>query len=219
MDLPSGNKKVEYYKMKDGENSLRFFGEVIARYGYWVKTADGHTIFVENLQFDREKAKFLNKETDWVPKYYPGLKSSWAYVVMGLDLSANKVVPVPLKKALFDGMKALAKDLYAEDATLNPEDRSPTNAVGGIDYIFTKTKTGPSAFNVEYKLKDRKCKIRALTEEELEMIAEADKIEDLCPRLTADEIKALLERSLKRKDEDNDTLPKEFEESVDDIPM
>lgn len=59
--------------------------------------------------------------------------------------------------------------------------------------MFKKQKTGPNAFNVEYTLNVLRCKQRALSEEELEIIASAKPIEELVPRPTAEEQKEFLE--------------------------
>lgn len=199
-------KGANQYTFKDGENVIRLFGDVLPRYVYWVKGKNGKDIPVECLSFDRNKEKFTNMEKDWVRDYFPELKCSWAYVVQGFDVNEKKAVVVNLKKKLFEQIMNAAEDLG-----------DPTDPETGWDVVFKKTKTGALAFNVEYTLSVLRCKKRALTEEELEVINAAPSIDELVPRLTPDEQKKFLDESVNGEEASNETVPSELE-SADDIP-
>lgn len=177
-------KGAEAYKYKDDENTVRLVGGVLPRYVYWLKGTNGKDIPAECLAFSREKEKFDNKETDWVPKYFPAVKCGWAYAVNCIDPADGKVKVLNLKKKLFQQIMDAASDGLDD----------PTDPDTGWDLVFKKKKTGPLAFNVEYTLSVLKLKKRALTEEERAAVEAADTIDVKIARPTADEIKALLEK-------------------------
>lgn len=201
-------KGANQYVFKDGENSIRLFGDVVPRYVYWVKGKNGKDIPMECLSFDRNKEKFTNVEKDWVREYFPELKCSWAYVVQGFDTNEKKPVVVNLKKKLFEQILNAAGDGLGD----------PTDAETGWDVVFKKQKTGALAFNVEYTLSVLKCKNRALSSEELEIVGSAASIDELVPRLSADEQKKFLEENiLGEGGTSGEEVPSELEE-VDDLP-
>ena len=200
-------KGANQYVFKDGENVIRLFGDVLPRYVYWVKGKNGKDVPVECLSFDRNKEKFTNMEKDWVREYFPELKCSWAYVVQGYDVSEKKPVVINLKKKLFEQIRTAAEDLG-----------DPTDPETGWDVVFKKTKTGALAFNVEYTLSVLRCKKRALTDEELEIVNSAPSIDELVPRLTPEEQKKFLDESVMGEESGTDEdVPSELE-SADDIP-
>lgn len=200
-------KGANQYVFKDGENVIRLFGDVLPRYVYWVKGKNGKDVPVECLSFDRNKEKFTNMEKDWVREYFPELKCSWAYVVQGYDVSEKKPVVINLKKKLFEQIRSAAEDLG-----------DPTDPETGWDVVFKKTKTGALAFNVEYTLSVLRCKKRALTDEELEIVNSAPSIDELVPRLTPEEQKKFLDESVMGEESGSgEDVPSELE-SADDIP-
>lgn len=200
-------KGANQYVFKDGENVIRLFGDVLPRYVYWVKGKNGKDVPVECLSFDRNKEKFTNMEKDWVREYFPELKCSWAYVVQGYDVSEKKPVVINLKKKLFEQIRTAAEDLG-----------DPTDPETGWDVVFKKTKTGALAFNVEYTLSVLRCKKRALTDEELEIVNSAPSIDELVPRLTPEEQKKFLDESVMGEESGTgEDVPSELE-SADDIP-
>lgn len=174
---------ADAYKYKDGENTVRLIGDILPRYVYWLKGTNDKDIPVECLSFDREKEKFLNKEKDHVTDYFPDKKCSWAYSMNCIDPTDGKIRVLNLKKKLFEQIKTAAEDLG-----------DPTDPVSGWDVVFKRAKTGPLAFNVEYTLNVLRCKPRALSEAEVELVSKAKTIEELVPRPTADDIKALMEK-------------------------
>ena len=201
-------KGAASYVFKDGENVIRIFGEVVPRYVYWLKGKNGKDIPVECLSFDREKEKFTNIETDWVRHYFPELKCSWAYVVQGYSLADKKPVVINLKKKLFEQILGAAEDLG-----------DPTDADAGWDINFKRQKTGALAFNVEYTLQVLRCKPRALSDEEREIIAQATPIDEMVPRMTADEQKKFIEEQILDNGSGSGDLPPEAAaEGLEDLP-
>lgn len=202
-------KGANQYAFKDGENTIRLFGEVLPRYVYWVKGKNGKDIPVECLSFDRNKEKFTNVEKDWVRDYFPDLKCSWAYVVQGFDVNEKKPVVINLKKKLFEQIKNAAEDGLGD----------PTDPETGWDVVFKKQKTGALAFNVEYTLSVLKCKNRKLSDEEVELIQGAPSIDELVPRLTSDDQKKFLDDNvLGDSNTSGEEVPPEMAETADDIP-
>lgn len=200
-------KGANAYAFKDGENTIRIFGEVLPRYIYWLKGKNGKDLPVECLSFDRNKEKFTNQEKDWVREYFPDLKCSWAYVVQGFDVAEKKPVVINLKKKLFEQILNAAEDLG-----------DPTSVEDGWDIVFKKQKTGSLAFNVEYTLSVLRCKKRTLSDEELQIVESAQSIDELVPRLTADEQKKFIEENILDNTKSEEEVPEEMQESVEDIP-
>lgn len=187
MTSSGGAKKsnLEQYTYKNGDNSVRIFGELLPRYIYWVKGENDKNIPMECLSFDRNAEKFMNSEKDWVREYYPDLKCGWSYSIQCIDLGDGKVKVLNLKKKLMDQILVAAEDLG-----------DPTDQEAGWDIHFKRTKTGPNVYNVEYQLQTLKCQkgIRALTDSEKEGVEAAKPIDELLPRPTPDAQKELLER-------------------------
>lgn len=200
-------KGANAYAFKDGENTIRIFGEVLPRYIYWLKGKNGKDLPVECLSFDRNKEKFTNQEKDWVREYFPDLKCSWAYVVQGFDVAEKKPVVINLKKKLFEQILNAAEDLG-----------DPTSIEDGWDIVFKKQKTGSLAFNVEYTLSVLRCKKRALTDDEVQLVEAAQSIDELVPRLTAEEQKKFIEENILDNAKSTEEVPDEMQEYEDDIP-
>ena len=189
---------IETFQYVDGDNKMRIVGDILARYVYWIQGENGKNIPLECLSFDRNTEKFNNLETDWVRQYYPDLKCGWSYATQCIDNGAVKVVN--LKKKLWEQIITAAEDLG-----------DPTNVETGWDICFKRVKTGPLPYNVEYQLQALKCKPRALTEEELEVISDLRSMDDVMPRPTADAQKELLDKVRNMGDEtDDEALEQEF---------
>lgn len=182
--------KIETYEFKDGDNVVRLVGDVLARYVYWVKGTNGKDIPIECLAFDRDAEKFLNKEKDHVPDFYPDKKCQWSYTMNCLDPRDGKVKVINLKKKLFEQIKNAAETLG-----------DPTDLDTGWSVVFKRSKTGPLAFNVEYTLNPFKCKVSALSAEEKELVAAAKTIDEKYPRPTPKEVLELLEKLASGEDD------------------
>jgi len=174
-------KGASVYKIKDGENRIRFFGGILPRYVYWVDAGKGKDIPFECLRFDRVKEEFKLPVKDHVPEFFPDVRAQWSYCINCIDLTDGKPYVFALKSKLYRSIKELAKDLGS----------SPTDPVTGWDIVFKREKTGPSPMNVEYNLAQLKCKPRALTDEELAVIEDEPAIDEKYP---VDTPEAQLER-------------------------
>lgn len=179
----SSKDKTPSYKMKDGNNKVRIIGGVLARYIYWVPRGTTNSP-VECLAFDRDQEKFTNVEKDWVKEYFPDLKAEWAYASLVMDLD-NPDAPV----VIFNHKKKLLKSIIDVVEDLG----DPSDPVDGWDVAFSRAKTGPKVYNVEYTLQPLKCKKRALTAEELEKIEAHPKIDEVLKRPTSEDIKKYLD--------------------------
>lgn len=188
----SAAKGAGSYKIKDGNNSVRLFGDILPRYVYWVKGENGSFPF-ECLEFNRNTEEFDRAEKDWVKEYYPDLKCSWAYCMMCLDEN-NKPLIFNFKKKLFDQIMSQLEDLG-----------DPTDPDNGWLLKFEKKKTGPLPINVEYTLQTVKClnSKGPLSEEEKEAIKESKSITELLPRQTPDEQREKLEKFRGGGDDEN----------------
>lgn len=185
------SNKVESYEYKDGENVVRLVGGVLPRYIYWLKGSNNKDIPVECLAFSRDKEKFDNLQKDHVPDFFPDLKCSWSYTVNCIDPKDGKVKALNLKKKLFEQILTAAEDLG-----------DPTDFDTGWDVVFKRVKTGPLAYNVEYQLQVLRCKTRALSDAERELVNASKSIDEKYVRPTEDEVLALLTKITTNSDEE-----------------
>jgi len=189
---------IKSYTYRDGDNSLRLVGDILARYVYWIEGKNGKNIPFECLSFDRNEERFNNKEKDWVREYHPDLKCGWSYAMQCIDNGEVKVVN--LKKKLFEQIMTAAEDLG-----------DPTDPVSGWEVKFKRVKTGPLPYNVEYQLQVLKCKTRALDKDEMVLFEALKSMDEVMPRPTPDAQKALLDEFHKNgADEIDETLEDEF---------
>ena len=189
---------IDTFQYQDGDNKMRIVGDILARYVYWIKGENDKNIPMECLSFDRNSERFNNVEKDWVREYYPDLKCGWSYATQCIDNGQVKVVN--LKKKLWEQIITAAEDLG-----------DPTNLETGWDICFKRVKTGPLPYNVEYQLQALKCKPRALTPEELELVGSLKSMDDVMPRPTPDAQKELLDRVRNAGNEaDDELLEEEF---------
>ena len=190
---------ISSYGYRDGDNTVRLVGDVLARYVYWLEGKNGKNIPFECLSFDRNEERFNNKEKDWVREYYPDLKCGWSYAMQCIDGGEVKVIN--LKKKLFEAILTAAEDLG-----------DPTDPQTGWDVKFKRVKTGPLPYNVEYQLQVLKCKPRPLDESELALLDGLKSMDDVMPRPTPDAQKALLDQIREEGGEeiDEEALEDEF---------
>jgi len=192
--------RISTYQYRDGDNSVRLVGDLLARYVYWLEGENGKQLPFECLSFDRNEERFNNKEKDWVREYYPDLKCGWSYAMQCIDNGDVKVIN--LKKKLFEAILTAAEDLG-----------DPTDTETGWDVKFKRVKTGPLPYNVEYQLQVLKCKPRPLSDEERAAIADLKSMDDVMPRPTPDAQKELLDRirdNAGGTEEIDETLEEEF---------
>ena len=84
----------------------------------------------------------------------------------------------------------------------------PTDPETGWDILFKREKTGPLPYNVEYQLQALKCKPRALSAEELELVSGLKSMDEVMPRPTPDAQKTLLDKV-------RDASMEEIDESIE----
>lgn len=190
---------INSYSYRDGDNSVRLVGDILARYVYWIEGENNKNIPFECLSFDRNAERFNNKEKDWVREYYPDLKCGWSYAMQCID--GNEVKLINLKKKLWEQILTAAEDLG-----------DPTDPETGWDIKFKRVKTGPLPYNVEYQLQVLKCKPRPLTDSERVLVDNLKSMDDVMPRPTADAQKELLDRLRNGSSEEaiDEELEKEF---------
>ena len=189
---------ISTFQYKDGDNSFRLVGDILARYVYWVKGENDKNIPLECLSFDRNAEAFNNKEKDWVREYYPDLKCGWSYATQCIDNGEVKVVN--LKKKLWEQIITAAEDLG-----------DPTDTETGWEIKFKRVKTGPLPYNVEQQLQPLKCKPSALSASDAALAADVKSMDDVMPRPTPDAQKELLDRIRQESvSEIDETLEEEF---------
>lgn len=190
---------IEAFNFKDGMNKFRLVGDILARYVYWVEGENKKNLPLECLSFNRNTEKFDNLEKDWVREYYPNLKCGWAYATQCID--EGKIKVVNLKKKMWEQIVTAAEDLG-----------DPTDWDKGWDCVVERKKTGPLPYNVEYTLHVLKCKPRALTKEEREVLKDLKSMDEVMPRPTSDAQKELLDRinGIEKEANDEEALEQEF---------
>jgi len=202
-------RELDFYNFKMGENRLRLVGGILPRYTYWRKpNIEGvGQIPIECLSFNRDKEVFDNADPDVYLEFFPNEKCTWGYLSLALA-EDGKLYVVSHKKKLFGQIEKAAKTLG-----------DPTDPDAGWEVVFTKEKTGPKAYNIEYSLDVLNCKERPLTDAEKELVDNSPSIDDLFPRPTADELRENIRRAFfSAKDEDgstDDDAAAEFEEGAD----
>ena len=181
-------QKVPSYKFREGENRVRLFGGILARYIYWIpgSSGEGNKSPVECLEFNRDTEKFDRAEKDWVKDYYPDLKPEWAYASLCYDAkNPGEIMIFNHKKKLFAQIQSLVEDLG-----------DPTDPETGWDLCFVRKKTGPKTFNVEYVLEQLKCsKSKGEIPDEMQVkIAAHPSIDDVLRRANPEDIKKYLDK-------------------------
>lgn len=200
-------------KFADGVNRFRMLGGILPMYVYWIPLADGSgSVPLECLAFDREKEQFTNMETDWVRHYFPDLKCSWSYKGLAIDRTDGQIKAVDHKKKLLGDIISFAEGPLGD----------PTHPDTGWDIVVNRQKTGPLAFNVEYKLEFGQLKATPLTDEEKAAYAEFPSLEDYFKRPTPEEQKKFIEEKCLEdtgaSSESTDDLPEEFQKD-EDVPF
>jgi len=200
----------ERFKPVNGENKFRIIGNVVPGYKYWLKTRDGTAVPADCLGFNRETETFDNKNRDVVREFWPDMKCSWAYQSLIIDRIDGKVKLFDHKKKLFESILDAAKKKLGD----------PTDPEKGWDIVFTRKKTGPKTFNVEYHLEIFELKNSPLSKEDKAAIAEATEaygtIEDIAKLPTAEEQETFLRNYVLPKEEEPDP---EDEKSLEEQPM
>ena len=196
----------ERFKWNEGRNHFRMVSAVVPGYKYWLKTADGNSVPMDALSFDREKEQFTNKVTDVVRKFFPDKKCSWAYTSFVIDRSDGKLKLMDHKKKLFNEILLAAQDLG-----------DPTDWDDGWDVVVERQKTGPKIFNVEYHLKvleSNKLKKPLTDEEKAYLEAEMPNIEEFLKIPTPQEQEEFIKAKVLGGEEEEGEVPEEIEDDL-----
>lgn len=164
--------KVNYMTFNDGTNRIRIVGDILRRYVYWVKGAQGKSAPFENTDFNRDTERFesggpnavkelglfetnfktgavvmVKKDGEEVPK---PLGSKKSYLVPVINRATNQIEYMELKKGIFDGINEVMGKLNDPKQIrrfADPEYRVPNPMY--IDVVFTKSGKG---LDTEYKV-------------------------------------------------------------------
>lgn len=196
------------FKPLDGVNRIRIVGAVVPSYKYWLKTKDGTPVPMDCLAFNRETEQFDNKQKDVVREYFPDKRCSWAYQSLVIDRADGKIKLFDHKKKLFEAILNAAKKKLGD----------PTDPVKGWDIIFTREKTGPLPFNVEYRLETFELEQSPLSDADKAAIADGPKIEDVTKLPTPEEQENFIKNYILGSPED-DADEDVSVELDDDIPQ
>jgi len=200
----------ERFKPQNGKNAFRIVGSVVPGYKYWLKTRDNTSVPMDCLGFNRETEQFDNKVRDVVREYFPDKNCSWAYASFVIDREDGKVKLFDHKKKLFSAILDAAQKQLGD----------PTDPVNGWDVIFTREKTGPLAYNVEYKLEVFELKNSPLSDEDKLAIEEAGSIEDLIKLPSPEDQEQFIKNYILPKEEEvEEDVANELNNLDDDIPM
>ena len=199
----------ERFKPQEGKNKFRIVGSVVPSYKYWLRTRDNTPVPMECLGFNRETEVFENKTRDVVREYFPDMKCSWAYQSFVIDRADGKVKLFDQKKKLFESILNAAKAKLGD----------PTDPETGWDIVFTKTKTGPQAFNVEYRLETFELENSPLSEADKEAVEAAGTIEAVAIRQSPEDQESFIKNYILPKEEEVDEEVKKELGMEDDIPV
>lgn len=188
---------VTYMKLENGDTQFRIVSNVLARMDYWVPNKDGKNRPFECLRFDRMLEKFIRGAADPVSdlglmEADPEKKGAMrpmrckrAYKCMVINRKTGKVEAMDLKKSIFDGIIATMGELEVQDPT-------------SIDFVVTRT--GDKWYEVAYKINEIKtfklngsAEVAKLHAGDQELIDGMKSLDELFPRMSADEMKVELD--------------------------
>lgn len=123
----------------NGDVKIRFIGEVLPRYVYWVINKEGRKLPIECLQFDKQTESFNSSLRDPIKELPPEIyaeKPQFAYVCNVLDRSDGRIKLYDIRQTVYKQIVDLAR---------NNEYGNPADPVKGYDITIKKEKTGPLA--------------------------------------------------------------------------
>jgi hypothetical protein len=144
------------------ETRVRFVGDVLPRYVYWITTAEGKRMPVECLEFDRESEQFSARNRDPFKEISEAVydeKPTFSYVCNVIDRKDGEIKLMDLKTTIYK---------QVIDYAVNPEYGNPSDPDEGYDITIKKEKTGPLPQNVKYTVMPSRNTV-PLTEAEKEM--------------------------------------------------
>ncbi len=222
------SNKVTFMKMAAGTNRIRVVGNIVRKYDYWIKNSKGNSLPFENLDFDRDAEAFVQgnrnpvkelglQNMDWKgnPEFDKEgnpvpLKSKKAYVCPVINRATGKLEYMELKKGVFDGINMLMaklNDPKIRKRFADPEYATPNPMA--IDVIFTKSGEGLSTkYEVDLigcldlvQDEDEYADLMTKFKGDAEILKDMKSPEEVFPRRTYDEQKALLIKHLNPEDD------------------
>ena len=189
---------ANYMKLADGDNTFRIVGGILPAYTFWIKGAEGNNHPFEALQFDREAEEFDNSRG--CPVSDAGIKDAkgedvrcqWSYKCQVINKATGELQVLQLKKGMLQEIISVAQDLEID----------PTDPEEGTWLTVNRKKTGPKAYNVEYSLRQLKCKSTPLDESDLALIKDLKTMEELFPLETYEKQAKRLARHISGESED-----------------
>lgn len=182
---------VTYMKLENGDTQFRIVSNVLARMDYWVPNKDGKNRPFECLRFDRMAEKFIAGAADPVSELglmeadpdnkgqMRKMRCKRAYKCMVINRKTGKVEAMDLKKSIFDGILATMGELGVSDPT-------------SIDFVVTRS--GDKWYEVAYKINEIKtfklkdsAAVAELHANDAELIEATKSLDELFPRMNADE--------------------------------
>ena len=140
MFTPENYDKVaagNYMKFNDGVNKIRFMGEPITGYIYWV---DKDGVVVGRNELSGEGGRPVRSPTyeGLDIEQYANMRPFAAAVVWNYDLDKLQILEIK-QASIMKGLEALASSKSWGDIT-------------GYDVLITKVRTGPEVKNVDYSV-------------------------------------------------------------------
>jgi hypothetical protein len=206
---------VTYMKLVDGENTFRILPDsIVCMYTYWIKGANGKDLPFEALQFSRETEKFDNSIpcpiSDLKLKDAKGesIRCQWAYKCQVINKATGSVEVLQLKKGILTEIIDVSTELQVDPTTLDT----------GIWFTVNRVKTGPLAYNVEYSLRQMRCKSTPLEESDLEKVAGAKTMAELFPIETYAAMSKRISKHLSgEKESEQEPESEAAKEAIDDL--
>lgn len=210
----------------EATNKVRLFGEVRAKYDYWLRNPSGQALPFECLQFIPEQERFdsnaADPAKDWIRKlelkdnFGKFINCRWAYVMLCYNYNTGKVEIISFKKSVYDKLMKLTGQLSKRAG----KQLDPTS-IGddGFDLVFTREKTGPKPFDVDYDV-DPYVEVEAVSEDVAATINEVmarTSIDEVVKRPTVEEQEKALARFFAPKEEEVEEDEEDTEEGFEDL--
>ena len=155
-------RDIQRLRTDGPETRVRFVGDVLPRYVYWVTTTEGKRIPMDCLSFDRDTEQFSSRFKDPFKELDEAVfdeKPTFSYVCNVIDRKDGQVKLMDLKTTIY-------KQII--DYAVNPEYGNPSDPEQGYDITIKKEKTGSLPQNVKYTVMPSRNTV-PLTEEEQQL--------------------------------------------------
>lgn len=153
-------RDIQRLRIDGPETRVRFVGDVLPRYVYWITTSEGKRIPQECLSFDRDTEQFSSRFKDPFKELTEAVfdeKPTFSYVCNVIDRKDGQVKLMDLKTTIY-------KQII--DYAVNPEYGNPSDPEQGYDITIKKEKTGPQPQNVKYTVMPSRNTVPLTAEEE-----------------------------------------------------